>query len=186
MTKETSRVPSIQANLDWYFRLAVEFGPVHLDCGHRFRVDGHPTRYPQSLDWYFEQLDKISTMLAFLAGSPMSPDCIKATIGEAHVRKLYVMVALRDMRHCPYVSLHEFFMSRGEMGIDLTDVVVRWFDAYPKLLMPIQLANSVLASDKLWLHVEFLSLMQALEGFHRALFVGNYMRPTATSRSRKP
>lgn len=40
--------------------------------------------------------------------------------------------------------------------------------------MPSQLALSVLSSDNLWLHVEFLSLMQALEGFHRATMPGLY------------
>lgn len=41
--------------------------------------------------------------------------------------------------------------------------------------MPSQFALGVLASEKLWPHVEFLSLMQALVGFHRGLFDGNYM-----------
>lgn len=174
MTKETSRVPSIDSSLDWHFgweSASDEYTSivVKVSAWTAVRPDA-----PQSLDWHFEQLNKVTTMLAFLAGSPMSPDCIKASIGEAH-QEVYVMVALRDVKHCPYSGLHEFFMPRGEMGVDLTDVVARWFETYPKLLMPIQLANSVLASDKLWLHVEFLSLMQALEGYHRALFAGNYM-----------
>lgn len=61
------------------------------------------------------------------------------------------------------------------MNVDLAEIVVRWFDIYPKIHMPSQLALSVLVSDKLWLHVEFLSLMQALEGLHRGLFEGDYM-----------
>ena len=174
MTKERSRVPPIDANLDWYFTWQSNCDPfrsiaVAVSAWVAIRPD-----VPRTLHWYLEQHDKISTMLAFLAGSPMSPDCIKALIGEAH-REVYVMVAFRDMKYCPYVGLYEFFMPRGEIGVDLADIVVRWFETYPKLLMPIQLANSVLASDKLWLHVEFLSLMHALEGLHRALFAGTYM-----------
>ena len=45
--------------------------------------------------------------------------------------------------------------------------------------MPSQLALSVLSSENLWLHVEFLSLMQALEGFHRATMTGLYTSKAA-------
>lgn len=174
MTEETSRIPCINANLDWYFTWQQNCDPftsiaVTVSAWVAIRPDT-----PQGIYWYFEQLGKVSSMLSFLAGSPMSPDCIKASIGEAN-EEAFVMVAFRDKKYCAYLNLHEFFMPRGEMGIQLTDVAIRWFEEYGKLLMPIQLANSVLASDKLWLHVEFLSLMQALEGFHRALFLGNYI-----------
>jgi len=173
-SKETSRVLSINSNLDWYFSYestSDQYTSIAVKVSAWTAV--HPDS-PQSLLWYFEQLDKITTMLTFLAGSPMSPDCIKVSIGEKH-QDVSVMVTLRDMKLCPYNGLYEFFMPRNEMKVDITDAINRWFEAYPKLLMPIQLANSVLASDKLWLHVEFLSLMQALEGYHRALFDGNYM-----------
>jgi len=121
-----------------------------------------------------EQQSKLTTMLAFLAGVPMSPDCIQASIDESP-HEVSVMVALRDAKYCPYTNLHDFYMPRNAMGIDLALVVGNWFERYPKVHMPSQLALSVVASERLWLHVEFLSLMQALEGFHRGLFEGNYM-----------
>lgn len=40
------------------------------------------------------------------------------------------------------------------------------------------LALSTMASEELWAHMQLLSLMQALEGLHRALFPGFYMDPT--------
>jgi hypothetical protein len=172
--KESIWVPSIKSNLDWYFSWQSKCDPFSSIAVTVSAWVGIRPETPKGLYWYFEQVGKISTMLAFLAGSPMSPDCIEASIGEGY-QEVYVMPALRDAKCCPYVDLDEFFMSRGDMGSELTDVVTRWFDLYPKVHMPSQLALSVLASERLWLHVEFLSLMQALEGLHRALFVGNYM-----------
>ena len=174
MTKEKNWIPSINANLEWAYSWQSNcdgFTSIAVAVSAWLTIRPND---PQTAEWYFKQLGKISTMLAFLAGSPMSPDCIKASIGEEY-QDVYIMVALHNAKYCSYTNLDDFFMSKGEMGVDLTDVVVRWFELYPKLHMPSQLALSVLASEKLWLHVEFLSLMQALEGFHRALFVGYYM-----------
>ena len=51
--------------------------------------------------------------------------------------------------------------------------------------MPSQLALSILNSHDLWLHVEFLTLMQALEGFHRATMAGLYAAPEVCEDIRK-
>lgn len=129
---------------------------------------------PKTIDWYLEQQNKLTTMLAFLAGSAMSPDCIKAFLDKP-VREMSVMPILNDAKCCPYENIFEFYMPRDKMGIALNNAVINWFDLYPKVSSPIQLAVSVLVSKDLWLHVKFLSLMQALEGFHRVFFGGNYM-----------
>jgi hypothetical protein len=50
-----------------------------------------------------------------------------------------------------------------------------WFEQYPRVETTCGLATSILAADDLWPQVEFVSLMQALEGLHRALFQGSYM-----------
>ena len=129
---------------------------------------------PQRVDWYLQEFRKISMILAFTAGCPMSADCIEAPTGEPH-RALSVIVALRDAVYCLYKDEHEFFMRHSTMGVHLSEVVVRWFDTFPRVEAPSQLAMSVLASNDLWLHVEFLSLMQALEGLHRGVVGGDYM-----------
>jgi ApeA N-terminal domain 1 len=74
-------------------------------------------------------------------------------------------------------NLHEFYMPRLDMGKSLEDVIQRWFEVYDKIMFPSQLAISVMVSENLWLHVEFLSLIQALEGFHRSLSDGLYILP---------
>lgn len=174
LPEETTRVPRIDASLLWgnsWRAKADPFTSVSVTVSGWITI--HPDA-PRTLEWYMEQQRELTTMLAFLAGAPMSPDCIQASTDESH-HEVSAMVALHDAKYCPYTNLDDFYMPRNAMGIDLALVVGNWFERYPKVHKPSQLALSVLASERLWLHVEFLSLIQALEGFHRGLFDGNYM-----------
>ncbi len=172
LSEETMAVPTINAILGWGISRhakAADFTSIAVTTSGWVIIRPNA---PQPIEWYFEQLGKITTLLSFLAGASMSPDCIQVSIGGEH-REVSVMVTLRDAKYCQYTNLHEFYMPRGTMEAELKDVMARWFEIYPKVAMPSQLTLSVLASEKLWLHVEFLSLMQALEGFHRSLFGGS-------------
>lgn len=131
---------------------------------------------PQTLDWYFEQLGKATTLLAFLAGAPMKADEVSAKVAETQA-ETSVLVGWNNPGYCPYSNPHEFFMPRRAMDAPLDAVFRKWFDLYASVAMPSQLALSVLSSDGPWIHVQFLLLMQALEGFHRAVADGTYMLP---------
>jgi ApeA N-terminal domain 1 len=111
--------------------------------------------------------DTARNLLSFLAGSPMSTDQITA---EAAIsgKAVEIFVALRESNYCRHKAPYEFFIQRRNMGIELNVVFSKWFEIYENIAMPSQLALSVLCSNDLWSHVEFLTLMQALEGFHRA------------------
>jgi ApeA N-terminal domain 1 len=130
-------------------------------------------RKSQSLDWYIEQLGKITTLLTFLAGSPMSPARISAKVTDTGA-DVDVLVALGEAQYCTFKTGGDFYMLRSNMGVELGGVFAKWFEQYETIAMPSQLALSVLCSDKLWSHVEFLTLLQALEGFHRATMSGLY------------
>ncbi len=136
------------------------------------------TETPQSLDWFLSQLGKATTLLSFLAGTSMAPDQIRASIASDD-RKVDILVALRQGKCCSYANSMDFFMLRARMQVDLGTVLCRWISAYESIETPSQLAQSVLLSDGLWPHVEFLSLLQALEGFHRATDTGLYMEKAA-------
>jgi len=127
----------------------------------------------KSLDWHLEQLSKVTTLLSFLAGVTMAPDRISARVlgSESDV---VLLVALREAKYCTYKSRHDFFLCRNDMRTEISTVLAKWFEVYDRIAMPGQLALSVLGSEKLWLYIEFLSLMQALEGFHRATKQGFY------------
>lgn len=127
----------------------------------------------QRLEWLLEQFGRISTLLAFISGSPMGADQMSAKLSDGNA--VEVLVAMREAKCCEYKAAGDFFMRRNQMQCELAAVVVRWFELYDSIAMPSRLALSVLYSKDLWLHVEFLSTMQALEGFHRATMDGVYV-----------
>jgi hypothetical protein len=117
---------------------------------------------------------KVCTLLGFLSGTPMGPDRVVVK-HEGAQHSLDVLVSLRQDKLCAIDDGHEFFLLRSDLGVDFAEVLSKWFEVYDSIEMPSQLAQSVLATDDLWLHVEFLSLMQAFEGFHRATSSGLYL-----------
>lgn len=131
---------------------------------------------PRELGWYFDQLGKVCTLLGFLAGTPMGPDKIEVK-QRAGSGSLDVLVSLQQDKYCRFDDANQFFLLRSDLGEDFGSVLLKWFELYSDVETASQLAQSVLFSDDLWLHVEFLSLMQALEGFHRATCSGFYMSP---------
>jgi hypothetical protein len=174
MKQETMEIPSEGFSLTWYHQCQSQTNPfTSIDVNISGWVTIRPTE-PKQFDWFLEQWAKLSAILAFSSGSAMSPDCIKASSGRKY-HDIYLLVSFGNKKYCEYKDLHDFFMSSGTMGDDLAHIVTRWFEIYPKVHMPCELALSILASERLWLHVEFLSLMQALEGFHRGLYEGLYM-----------
>jgi hypothetical protein len=113
-------------------------------------------------------------MLAFLAGVPMSSNSIKAAIDDTkHTVSIYL--SQHDAQYCSYRNTHNFFLTCTKIGDCFPTIVARWYELYPTFQAPCQLAISILGSTGLWTHVEFLSLMQALEGFHRVFFEGTYL-----------
>jgi hypothetical protein len=173
LREETYEVPAIWAVLGWgvdgnFSGNLVSDISVRVSACLRIQA-----MEPKELSWFFLQLGKATTLLSFIAGAPMTPEHISAKISESDV-SVEVLVALREATACTYRQHAEFHMCRADMQADLGEVFVRWFDLYDRVDMPSRLALSILSSDEPRLHVEFLSLMQALEGFHRATMSGFY------------
>lgn len=161
-------LPTIDAQLSVFASHITSHDPFQIKVTFSGWVALKP-RTPQNLGWYFDKLQMIVSALSFMAGSPMSPDGIMLATGDAS-RTIDVLFTNRDMRYCVLTKLFEFFLTQGTMGASLESVLQKWADNYPAVKLTSALAESVFASrDVLWHHVEFLSWMQALEGFHRAL-----------------
>lgn len=171
---ESTRVGSISAHLNWWISRRLAADPYSSVSG---AISGWVTIAPDTphdLSWFLDQWSKLAAIFCFTAGVTMSPDHIQGVVSDSG-EKVTVLVALRDSKVCKLRNHQEFFMARSGMGSDLGKVVSTWFDIFEKVRSPSRLALSILGSDNLWLHVEFLSLMQALEGLHRAIDDDRYM-----------
>lgn len=170
---ETVQIAADDFELDWYVEHTTSTGQFNVEVRSVGWFGIRPSA-PQTVEWYVEQQQKIITLLTLLAGTPMSPDALSVPTGEPH-RYASLLFTRQDVKYCSYKNLHEFFIPRGAIGAVLSEIVIKWFNAYPDVATPSQLAMSVYGSERLWQHVEFLSWMQALEGFHRGLLEGVYM-----------
>ena len=173
LPEEETLIPNLRTKLGWGINRSFSgdlVSEIAVKTSASLRIQ--PAE-PQNLKWFVEQLGKATTLLSLLAGSAMSPDHLTAREATAGL-SVEVLVSLRHAECCTFTKTQEFYMLRSAMEVDLGAVVSNWFAIYGSIAMPSQLALSVLNTKDLWLHVEFLSLMQALEGFHRALLDGNY------------
>lgn len=131
-------------------------------------------REPQELKWFLQQAGKVTTLIAIMSGSPMAPDVIKADVAGGE-KDVALLIALREGGLCRHKNANDFFRTRPDMGAPIETVMQAWFATYDPMHLPAQLTLSVFSSQGLWNHVEFLSLMQALEGLHRATHGGKYV-----------
>ncbi|MBT9599384.1 MAG: hypothetical protein IV094_25665 [Vitreoscilla sp.] len=171
---EITAAPAIDATLEW--RTGTTLRTV-LSKSVSIDVLGSVSispATPKPIDWFFEQQGKLSTMMAFLAGRPMPIDAISAHISET-TQPISLLVAMRQADKYEFKSINDFLVPRSKLGDSFPSVVANWFREVESVLVPSQLALGILSTKDLWLHIEFLSLIQALEGFHRGRYGGNYM-----------
>jgi len=131
----------------------------------------------QNLAWFLDHYAYIAALIALFAGCPMPVDRIQARFSDQPTDH-DVLLTLPQISRCTATTVNDFFVFRGLLGAEFEGLVRRWFAEKLKLQLPVGLAANVLASQDLWTHLEFLSLLQALEGFHRATLPGIYMTDT--------
>lgn len=171
---ETFRISSIGALASWHYGWssnADAFTSVKIDVSAWFSFQPDAGK---SIDWFLAQHDTLLTMLSFLSGHPFVADAIQAEFDESN-NQADILIVTRNAKAPEPRHLHDFFLNRIAITLPLEDYCNKWFELTPSVEKPASLARSVMASERLWLHMEFLSLMQALEGLHRSKFDGNYM-----------
>jgi hypothetical protein len=167
------RIEAIKASLEFRYQFdsASTFGTVNsvVTAWAVFTPDE-----PQTLRWYVEQHGKLAAMLAFLAGAPMSPDCVEVPTAEpSHV--ISMLPPFNHVSYCDYSTPQDFFIAKGALGDDFGQSVAKWFEVYPRVEMPSQIGLGLMATKEMWPNIEFISLMQVLEGFHRGVMDGTYL-----------
>lgn len=166
-------IPAIEAEYKWGIGRNTKtdkFSELSVDISAWLTIK---PREPQLLNWYFDQIFKATTLFSILAGTSMIPDCIETS--DENSRAISILIGMRNTKTCQFTQPYQFFMPINSIEKSFDEVIKKWFDEFPKIQIPVQLALSVLSSEELWLNMEFLSLMQVLEGFHRCIYDGYYM-----------
>jgi hypothetical protein len=132
---------------------------------------------PQTLDKLLGYWSQLATFLTFAWGS-------RVGARDLHVRtqdgtSVRVRIALSEAGPCDLTAAHAFLLPKAAGTFDLNDAIRSWFALDEAVRLPSLLARGAISVDQRWLHFDFLGLMQALEGFHRVQFDGNFMAPEA-------
>lgn len=173
--RETYRVDKIGAEIGFFVATSAntdDFVSASLLSQGMIRVEPNE---PRDIRWYLGTIGTVTELLSFISGATMSSDRIQLYSSDDNPRPLSVIVSSQDRKYCPYKGLHEFYLNRSALGDGFGAILTRWFEIYEKIESPSRLALSTMSSEKLWLHIEFLSLLQSLEGIHRAMCSGLYM-----------
>jgi ApeA N-terminal domain 1 len=168
-------VPSIRSTLSWfvgYTSIVNPFLSIAVNTAGRFVVRPDSARH---LDWYLGQYRKITTLLSIISGGPLFADCMSAFLDPTPRNTCSLVFSTPGERYWERPRPKDFYVSCSELGIEFSEILRRWFTAYDRIDTVSRLAASVLTSQNLWPHFEFLSLMHVLEGFHRSLYPGLYM-----------
>lgn len=172
--EESFFIPSIEAVASCSYSLnsnSDRFSSIVVEVSSWFSFEPEE---PRTIDWFLQQQERFLTIVSFLSGRPMAADAIQAKFDDS-VDRVNVLVAMQGQADYEGKTPHDFFLSRPFISEPFEKICNKWFELAPQVSKPAALARSIMASEKLWLHMEFLSLMQALEGLHRALYDGEYM-----------
>lgn len=141
----------------------------------------------RSLAWYLEQFQILRSCVALLVGEPVyfiAVDLIQL-VDQSDREPLSVTANLYS-RFYGYTKSREKFDSGAVFRMlvpypvierEYPDIFDRWFADYGRLATPYSTFFGVLFLDTLTLEHRFLTLMQALESFHRHTMQNEYMSP---------
>lgn len=177
------RIRPVPSSTSWLNNLPGEMSLLveSRTSGHRFGAmeisnDGWvrlQPETPQGIDWYLQSLHHILSLFGLIAGPSMHSDTLLLEFEDGHTSSLLYRSA--RLQPCKLSEPHQFFISAAHISEKLPALVDAWLAMMPKIGTVNDLFQSIVASDSLWLHVEFLSLMHVLEGMHRATREGLYM-----------
>ncbi|WP_156919189.1 hypothetical protein [Azovibrio restrictus] len=123
LSEEATSIPSLDMELGWGIDRSFSgdlITDITVKTSACLRIKPNQ---PQDVDWFLTQLSKVSTLLAFISGSPMAPDHVSAIVADTR-QDVEILVALREAKYCTLSRDRDFFMLRPAMGNDMANVFI--------------------------------------------------------------
>lgn len=174
MPSDSFQISKLDADLSFYYGYISKADAYNLIRVNVSAWASFAATQKQSIDWFIQQQTRLLSLFTFLSGQVFVSDAIQAKIDDSKHR-IDILFVTDNFKNDKFNHPVEFFLSKPAISKPLNEIVNKWFEIIPNVEKPVSLAIGIFGSDSLWTHIEFLSLMQALEGLHRALFDGNYM-----------
>lgn len=138
----------------------------------------------QAFDWFFKKMQLLSNFLTLGIGSPVFPLSIDGTSEQAitmvdskkHYEQISIFFIMADHEEpLKHYAWDKMFFAFGHIAKDFEMMIKKWFEK-AELLDPVyDLYCGTLYNSAMYLQHEFLSLIQALETYHRRVYGGKYL-----------
>lgn len=130
---------------------------------------------PQSKKWYDETLFTLKKFFSFLSGRRFNEANAIGFVGEGNDEYWHFSSGHFDGYASPKNHL-DFFMPYENVESDFSLYMNNWY-SNGKLKVATDLGFGLFEKNDMWIHLEFLSLMQSLENFHREVVGSQFLDP---------
>lgn len=185
--------PSFQANVPSLHAKISEFHGHSSKGGDAFRelVWGHTASLvitpeaKQDFDWYHKTQFELRNFLSVLIGSPVFLKEVsyvfknEAAEDEHDKRKIiYLYYRQANQAQKKRFSYNDIIVHLPKVEDRIAEILEAWFSKRERLGQVYELFLGAEYSPSLYPHLHFLSLMQALETYHRHVSVGKHLPDT--------
>ena len=125
--------------------------------------------------WYRKQLFVIQQMLTLLIGQVTYPNKIIASKSFEDRESINIFWIQSKKQKIIKLIHQDMIITLPEMKQEFCSVLEKWFSNSDELESTYNLFFGALFNSSLYLNFHFLSLMQAIETFHRQIFSGKYI-----------
>lgn len=141
-------------------------------------IELHPNETKQ-LDWYIKKISVIQQLLTLLIGETVYPNKLVATTSKINKEYVNIFWTIKNRQAKKAIIHQDMIITLPEMKQEFGSVLEKWFSKYEELESTYNLFFGALFNSSLYMEFYFLSLMQAIETYHRQVFGGKYIEQDA-------
>lgn len=136
--------------------------------------------YNSHLEWYFEILYSIKKLLVFLAGINFKESKINAYLQNDRNEHAVIKTTKFKTYASPRNNF-DCFIAYEDIEDRISEIFELWFQKQNALKEVTEIGYGIFPNSTMWLHLQFLSVLHALELFHRNFMGGVYLEESKYS-----
>jgi hypothetical protein len=180
--KVEAQLKDFRISLNYQFTMSGAFSEFKLKQTTFLKIETHK---PTHFDDYMDMCYHVQNFLSLAEGKAVYPLSIKAkargcqtTLSDGKVvyNDIFIFYPIRDSsKSVKQLSRYDMLFSFQDISADFEKCFKNWF-AKSETLKPVyDLYFGTLYNSSMYLHHEFLSLVQAMETYHRRTHDGKYL-----------
>jgi hypothetical protein len=168
-------LPGLDATLELDYRFRQNHESFHSFTWEHEAAFKIIPKGPKHLDWFFERLGDLRSLLTLLVGEAVTPTRLSGRLPDEERAEVSIFFAYTGEPPKRLVHPAQMLLTRGQLGERLPAIIRRWFEERDLLQTTVALLAGTLYTKDLPGEFRFLALTQALETFHRRTRSDRYL-----------